>query len=157
MGTTALGGYMTAQKITKSLLAADYEVADAVLISISVPGDATIVDVVVSTDDNDTGATLAYDVGDVSGPTVPDDNRFIAAFSGQAAGILHANVAGGLLDESFTYTHSGTVESVVELTIQTVAATGGWRRFARSHLLQRLSRTELCRPRKGSADPSIEC
>ena len=123
MGTTALGGYLTAQKITESVLAAEF-VADAVLISISVPGDATIVDVIVETTDCDTGSTLTYDVGDVSGPTVPDDDRFIAAFSGQAAGILHANVASGLLDSSHTYTNSGTVESVIELTCKAGAATG---------------------------------
>lgn len=124
MGTTALGGYLVAQKITATYLAADYEVANKVLITIEVPGDATIVDVIVSTDDNDDVGDLVYDVGDSAGPDVVDDNRFIAAFSGQAAGILHANVAGGLLDESFTYANDGTVESTIELTISTVAATG---------------------------------
>ena len=121
MGTTALGGYLVAQKITESVLAAEF-VADAVLISMTVPGDATIVDVIVETTDCDTGATLTYDVGDSAGPTVPDDDRFIAAFSGQAAGILHANVAGGLLDSSHTYSNTG--ETTVELTCKAGAATG---------------------------------
>ena len=124
MGTTALGGALTAQKITVSLLAAEVEVADAVLISIGVPGDATIVDVVLDTTDMDSSTGLLFDVGDVSGPTVPDDNRFIAGFTGQAAGILHANVAGGLLDSSHTYANTGSVESVVEATVNTVATTG---------------------------------
>ena len=124
MGTTALGGALTAQKVSVSLLAADYEVANAILISISVPGDATIVDVIVDTDDNDDSTGLLYDVGDVSGPAVPDPDRFIAILSGQAAGILHANVAAGLLDSSHTYANTGSLESVIELTINTVATTG---------------------------------
>lgn len=122
MGTTALGGYLVAQKTTVSKLAADFEVANAILITISVPGDATIVDVIVETDDNDDVSALLYDVGDSDGPAVVDDNRFIAGFSGQAAGILHANVVGGLLDSSHTYDNSG--ESTIELTINTVATTG---------------------------------
>jgi hypothetical protein len=123
--TTALGGALTAQKVTVTPTGAEVEVAAAILISISVPGDATIVDVIVDTTDMDTGATLAYDVGEVSGPVTPDPNRFISAFSGQAAAILHANVAGGLLDSSHTYDdNTGSVESVIELTIETVAATG---------------------------------
>lgn len=122
MGTTALGGYLVAQKIEVAVLGAAVEVADAVIISISVPGDCTVVDVILQTTDMDSSTGLDWDVGDVSGPTVPDDNRFIAALSGQAAGILHANVAGGLLDSSHTYSNSG--ETVIELTVQTVATTG---------------------------------
>ena len=122
MGTTALGGYLVAQKITATPLGAELEVTDAVIISISVPGDCTVVDVIVDTTDMDSSTGLDWDVGDVSGPDTPDDNRFIAAFSGQAAAILHANVAGGLLDSSHTYDNSG--ETVIELTVQTVATTG---------------------------------
>lgn len=124
MGTTALGGYLTGQKIVVALLGADVEVANGVLASLSVPGDATIVDVILTVTDMDSSTGLDIDVGDVSGPDTPDDNRFISALSGQAAGTLHANVAGGLLDASFTYANDGTVESVIEATVETVATTG---------------------------------
>lgn len=124
MGTSALGGYLTAQKIVVAQLATDVEVANGILASISVPGDATIVDVILTVTDMDSSTGLLIDVGDVSGPAVPDDNRFIAALSGQAAGTLHGNLAGGLLDASFTYANTGTVESVIEATVNTVATTG---------------------------------
>jgi len=120
-GTTALGGYMVAQKITESVLAAEL-VTDAVLISIDVPGDATIYDVVVSTTDCDDGATLTYDVGDTAGPDTPDDDRFIAALSGQAASVLHANIDGGLLENSHTYSNTG--DTTIALTVKAGAATG---------------------------------
>ena len=125
MGTTALGGALTAQKVTITTLATDTEAANGVLISISVPGDATIVDVVVDTADLDGVTGLLLDVGDVSGPAVPDDDRFLAASTiGQTGGQIHANVAGGLLDGSFTYANTGSLESVIELTVNTVATTG---------------------------------
>lgn len=122
--TTALGGHVTAQTISVSLLATDVEVANGVLASLSVPGDATILNVILTVTDMDSSTGLLIDVGDVSGPTVPDDNRFIAALTGQAAGTLHANVAGGLLDAVFTYSNTGTIESVIEATVNTVATTG---------------------------------
>lgn len=124
MGTTALGGYLTGQKVVVALSIAQVEAANGILATINVPGDATITDVILTVTDMDASTGLVIDVGDVSGPSTPDDNRFIAALSGQAAGTLHANVAGGLLDASFTYANDGTVESVIEATVGTVATTG---------------------------------
>lgn len=120
MGTTALGGYVTAQTISVAVAAAA-NVADAVLASIDVPGDATILDVILTVTDMDTGVAGLVDVGDSAGPTVPDDNRFIAAFSMQAAGTIRASDSAGLLEG--TYTYSTTGEQTIEVTVNTAPAT----------------------------------
>ena len=118
MGTTALGGYLVAQKLTASVTAAQAGTADAVLATMAIPGDATVVDVLLSVTDMDTGAAGLVDVGDTD-----DDNRFIAAFSIQAAG-NHAAAASGNLLEDQTYTYSATGEQEIEVTINTAAGTG---------------------------------
>jgi hypothetical protein len=128
-GTHALGGYVVAQRVSVALLAAEVEVADAVLITIAVPNKALILDVILETTDMDTGATLAFDVGDASGPATADDNRFIAAFSGQAAGSIRASDSAGLLEGTYVYrnlagTDDAQIEQEIECTINTVAATG---------------------------------
>lgn len=126
MGTTTLGGIVTAQRMTVTTLAAGYEVADAVIMTMEVPTDAVILDVILETEDNDTGATLAYDVGDAAGPTVPDDDRFITAFSGQAIGSIRASDSAGLLEGTYAYTAASSARLVqnIEVTLETVAATG---------------------------------
>lgn len=123
MGMTTLGGIVCAQTVTKSLTAAAVEVTDGVLATVSIPGDATVLDVILSVTDMDEGSALAIDVGDAAGPETPDDNRFIAAFSGQAAGNHSAAASGNLLEDK-TYTYSTTGEQEIQATIETVAATG---------------------------------
>lgn len=128
-GTHALGGAVTSQTIVVSLLAAEVEVADAVLGTIYVPNKATILDVILEVTDMDTGATLEIDVGDSSGPATPDDNRFIDQFSGQAAGSIRASDSSGLLEGTYTYrnlkgTDDAQIEQAIEATIAAVAATG---------------------------------
>jgi len=122
MGTTVIGGIVTAQTVVKSLTAANVEEANGVLAEISVPGDARILDVILEVTDMDTGATLEIDVGDAAGPTTPDDNRFIDQFSGQAAGTIRASDSAGLLEG--TYLYSTTGEQVIQATVAAVAATG---------------------------------
>lgn len=122
MGTTTLGGYVVSQTVVAAQTVVAVELADAVLASIDVPGDARILDVVLEVTDMDDGATLVIDVGDAAGPDTPDDNRFIAAFSGQAAGNIRASDSAGLLEG--TYLYSTTGEQTIEATVNTVAATG---------------------------------
>ena len=129
MGTHALGGHVTAQTITVSLAAADSEVADAVLITMAVPNTATILDVILTVDDMDDGATGTIDVGDASGPATADDNRFIDDFTIQAAGSIRASDSAGLLEGVYTYrnlagTDDAQIEQEIECTINTVSATG---------------------------------
>lgn len=122
----ALGGAVQYAQVTQSLLAAEVEVANAVLCTITVPADAIILDVALTTTDMDTGATLAFDVGDAAGPETPDDGRFIAAFSGQAADTIHSAWSGNLTEDPIDYgtlTVSGATVDI-ECTIETVAATG---------------------------------
>ena len=82
-GTNALGGYVTAQTVTWTVSSTVAEVVGSTLATIYVPNKATILDVILEVMTlADDGATLALDVGDSSGPETADDNRFIAAFSG---------------------------------------------------------------------------
>ena len=120
--TTALGGYVCAQTVTKSLLAADL-VINAVLAEVDIPGDATVLDVILAVTDMDDGATLTIDVGDAAGPDTPDDDRFIAAFSGQAAGNIAAAASGNLLEDK-VYTYSTTGTQTIQATAKAAAATG---------------------------------
>lgn len=117
MGTTMLGGHVVCQTVTVSPTVAQVEAVDTVLASIDVPGDAIMLDVILTVTDMDTGATLAIDVGDTS-----DDNRFIAAFSGQAAGSIRASDSAGLLEGIYQYSVTG--EATVEATVQAAATTG---------------------------------
>lgn len=122
MGYTALGGIVSSATVVAAQAATAVEVADAVLATVYVPGDARILDVILEVTDMDSSTGLAIDVGDSAGPTVPDDNRFIAAFSGQAAGSIRASDSAGLLEG--TYLYSTTGEQAIEATVNTVATTG---------------------------------
>ena len=110
---TALGGAVTAATITKSVAAADLT-ADAVLATLAVPGDATILDVVLTVTDMDSGAAGLVDVGDTD-----DDNRFVAAFSIQAAGSVRLSDT----DATAVHTYSATGEQNIEVTVNTAPAT----------------------------------
>lgn len=121
MGTTALGGYVCAQHVTASVAAAD-NVLNAVLASVDIPGDATVLDVILAVTDMDSGATGTLDVGDSAGPDTPDDDRFIAGFSMQAAGNIAAAASGNLLEDK-TYTYSTTGEQTIEVTVKAAPAT----------------------------------
>ncbi len=122
MGTTMLGGVVTAQTVVKALAATDVEVANGILAFIDVPGDARILDVILEVTDMDSSTGLDIDVGDAAGPTTPDDNRFIDGFSGQAAGAIRASDSAGLLEGTYLYATTG--EQRIEATVQTVATTG---------------------------------
>lgn len=128
-GTNALGGLVTAQTVVVALAATAVEVANAVLATIAVPNKATILDVILTVTDMDSSTGLVIDVGDASGPATPDDNRFIAAFSGQAAGSIRASDSAGLLEGIYTYrnlagTDDAQIEQEIEATVNTVATTG---------------------------------
>jgi len=128
-GTNALGGVVVAQTVTAAVTAAVAAVVDSVVATVYVPNNCTILDVILTVTDMDTGATLAFDVGDSSGPATSDDDRFIAAFSGQAAGSIRASDSAGLLEGVYQYSHTkGTddsqTEQAIECTIQAAATTG---------------------------------
>jgi hypothetical protein len=123
----AIGGLMTYHQVTVTPTVAQVEAADTVLATITVPADAIILDVMLSTTDMDTGATLTLDVGDAAGPATPADDRFIAAFSGQAADVIHSGyTAGNLTENPIDYsTLSVTGATVdVECTVKAAATTG---------------------------------
>lgn len=117
MGFTALGGLVSTATVVAAQAATDVEVADAVLASVNIPGDARVLDVILEVTDMDSSTGLAIDVGDTD-----DDNRFIAAFSGQAAGAIRASDSAGLLEGTYLYNTTG--EQTIEATVQTVATTG---------------------------------
>jgi len=131
-GTNALGGAVTVQQVTAAVTAAVAEVVDSVVATVYVPNKAMILDVILTTTDMDTGASLAFDVGDATGPASADDGRFLAAVSGQAAASFRASVmaaADGLLLAPYTYrglkgTDDSQVEQAIQCTIETAAATG---------------------------------
>ena len=128
-GTNALGGIVTCQTVVAACTAAQVEAANGVLATIAVPNKATILDVILTVTDMDSSTGLLIDVGDASGPATPDDNRFIAAFTAQAAGSIRASDSAGLLEGVYTYRNlSGTddaqVEQEIEATVNTVATTG---------------------------------
>ncbi len=129
-GTHALGGYVTAQRLEWTHTAAVAIVDESVIATIAVPNKAIILDVILEvTAVGDTGATLVYDVGDASGPSTADDDRFILGFSGQAVGNIRASDSAGLLEGPYAYrnlagTDDAQIEQEIELTIDTVAATG---------------------------------
>ncbi len=130
-GTHALGGYVTAQKVVVALTIADVELANGVLATVSVPNKATILDVILQVTDMDSSTGLDIDVGDASGPSTADDNRFIAAFAGGqgTTGIIRASDSAGLLEGTYTYrnlagTDDAQVEQEIEATVQTVATSG---------------------------------
>ena len=123
----ALGGEVQYQQVTVTPTAAEVGVANAVLATITVPADALILDVMLSTTDMDTGAGLLFDVGDSAGPATPDDDRFIAAFSGQSADVIHSGyTAGNLTENPIDYGSLSVTGATVDIecTINTVAATG---------------------------------
>lgn len=129
MGTHALGGHVTAQKIVAACTAAQVEAANGILATVYVPNKATILDVILEVTDMDSSTGLLIDVGDASGPATADDDRFIAAFTGQAAGSIRASDSAGLLEGTYTYRNlSGTddaqTEQGIEATVNTVATTG---------------------------------
>jgi hypothetical protein len=119
MGTSAIGGLLTAQTLTASCTVAQVEAVDTVLATMSIPGDATVVEVVLSATDMAASA-LALDVGDAAGPASPDDARFIAAMAGSAATVERWSDTAA----QAPYTYSTTGEQEIEVTVQT-AATGG--------------------------------
>jgi hypothetical protein len=125
-GTHALGGHVTAQTVTAVVTAAVAEVVDSVLATIYVPNSCTILDVILTSTDLDTGGTaIELDVGDSSGPATSDDDRFIAAFA--ASGVLTERAAATAPLYSYAHvkdTSDDQVEQAIECTIKTVATTG---------------------------------
>lgn len=125
--TTNLGGILTAQTVTASVTAAVAATADAVLASLKVPGDASIVEIILTVTDMDSNGTPthAVDVGDSAGPDTPDDDRFISALATNNGATERASTDGGtngLLNAIYTYSTTG--EQTIEVTNETPAATG---------------------------------
>ena len=129
--THALGGAVTSQTMTGiACTATQVETADAVLLTMLVPSRCTVLDVILTVTDMDSSTGLLIDVGDSAGPETPDDNRFIAAHSGQAAGSIRASDSAGALEGTYTYRGlKGTDDNLtdnqeIEVTVNTVATTG---------------------------------
>jgi hypothetical protein len=127
-GTHALGGHVTVQTVTEAVTAAQ-TVINTVLATIYVPNKATILDVILTTTDMDTGTPImTLDVGDAAGPATPDDNRFIDDFAASAAGSIRASDSAGLLSGTYTYrglkgTDDSQVEQAIQCTVHTAPTT----------------------------------
>ena len=125
-GTSTLGGIVTAQTATFAVTAAQAELVGATLGTMYVPNNCTILDVILTSTDMDTGGTtLTLDVGDSSGPATSADDRFIAAFA--ASGVLTERAAATAA--VYTYSHTkGTDDSqneqAIEITVKAAATTG---------------------------------
>lgn len=119
MGTSAIGGLLTAQTLTASCTVAQVEAVDTVLATMSIPGDATVVEVILSCTDM-AGSALTLDVGDSAGPDTPDDNRFIAGMAGSAATTERWSDTAA----QAPYTYSTTGEQEIEVTVAAAAVTG---------------------------------
>lgn len=127
MGMTAIGGFLCAQTVSAAVTAAQTAI-NTVLATLAVPGDASIVEIILTSTDLDTNGSpaITLDVGDASGPETPDDDRFIAASTvAQAGGTQRASTNGGtngLLNPIYTYSTTG--EQEIEVTVKAAAATG---------------------------------
>ena len=119
MGTTVIGGIVTSQTLTAACTVAQVEAIDTVLATMSIPGDATILDVVLSATDM-AGSALTLDVGDAAGPTTPQDDRFLAAVAASTAITERQSDTGALP----VYTYATTGEQEIEVTVKAAAVTG---------------------------------
>lgn len=115
--TTTIGGFVVSQTVIVAQLATATEAANGVLATVTVPGDARILDVILDVTDMDSGAAGLVDVGDTS-----DDNRFIASFSIQVAGTIRASDSAGLLEGTYLYSTVGDQD--IQVTVNTVSTTG---------------------------------
>jgi len=129
--THGLGGAVTSQTMNGiACTIAQVEAAGAVLLTMAVPQRATILDVILTVTDMDSSTGLLIDVGDSAGPETADDNRFIAGFTGQAAGTIRASDSAGALEGTYTYrglkdTDDNLIDNQeIEVTVNTVATTG---------------------------------
>lgn len=116
MGTAAIGGIVTCQKIVKSVAAADLDLNDVVC-SIFVPGDAYILDVILTVTDLDTNGTptLVLDIGDTG-----DDARFVSNTNiGQTGGTIRYGSTA--TNPGYQYAVAG--EQEIQVTVSTAAAT----------------------------------
>lgn len=101
---------------------AEYEIAAALVVNdviemVKVPAGAVIHDVILGTDDLDSGTDLVLDVGDGS---VTD--RFIdGATIGQTAGVARLNEVDGL---NYQYTSADTIDVKVQVAPGTGATSG---------------------------------
>lgn len=94
-------------------------VANDVIRMVKVPAGATVLDVVLSATDLDTGtsAAIVLDVGDDG-----DTDRFIdGATVGQAGGVAHLNNQAG---HCYTYTADNTIDVLVQVAPTTGATSG---------------------------------
>jgi hypothetical protein len=114
MGTSAIGGLLTAQTLTASCTVAQVEAVDSVLATMSIPGDATVVEVILSCTDM-AGSALTLDVGDTT-----TDNRFISGMAGSAATVERWSDTAA----QAPYTYSTTGEQEIEVTVAAAAVTG---------------------------------
>jgi hypothetical protein len=101
-----------------------YTVAAALVVNdviqmVKIPAGATILDVVLSASDLDTGtsAAIVLDVGDDG-----DTDRFIdGSTAGQAGGVTHLNNRAG---HCYTYTADNTIDVLVQVAPATGATSG---------------------------------
>lgn len=109
-----------------STITAVYECATALVIDdiiqmVKVPSGATVLDVILSVDDLDTGAALVLDVGDGD-----DDDRYILGSTiGQAGGTVRMGdgVVGAAAAGVQSYTY--TADDTIDIHVDTAPAGGG--------------------------------
>lgn len=108
-----------------------YEIAAALVVNdlikmVPVPAGARVKEVILATDDLDTGTDIVLDVGDTDG--TDDTDRYIdaaltdqAGALGQVAGIARMNNVAGV---NYQFAADGTIDVLVQTAPETGATTG---------------------------------
>lgn len=109
------------QTVAETYQAAVALVTDDVIQMVKIPAGATIVDIILSVDDLDTGAALILDVGDGDN----DDRYILGATIGQGGGTvrLGQGITGAAAADAANYTY--TAEDTIDIHVDTGPSGGG--------------------------------
>lgn len=113
VGTTALGGYVTAQRVSAAVTGTQAETANAILAKVSLSAGAVVLRTILEVTDMDSGAAGLVDVGYTG-----DDDAFTSNFSIQTAGVDSYG------DEDDDVPVVLADDTDIEVTISTPASTG---------------------------------
>jgi len=119
--TVQARGGVGVQSVTETYEAGTALVIDDIIQMVKVPAGATVLDIILSVDDLDSGTTIVLDVGDGS-----DDDRYILGTTiGQGGGTvrLGSGVVGAAAASAHGYTYSA--EDTIDVHVDTAPSGGG--------------------------------